>query len=102
MQSAINVGNDEMTLVTAEALREMTITKEALFERQRVSVLDSLMSTMVKQATENGNNNYVANFNSQFDPSLLTSITDELKKLGYIVTTSDHMGSLTSLTISWA
>jgi hypothetical protein len=106
MQSAINAGNtNDTTLVTAEALREMTITKEALFERQKASILDSLMSTMVKVATENGGNNYVANLNPQFDTALLANITGELSKLGYNVATEaksdSKMGPFISLIISW-
>lgn len=106
MQSALNAGQDNDTaLVTAEALREMTITKEALFEKQKASVLDQLMSSMVRIAAEAGGNSYVANLNPQFDPTLLAAIKEELEKLGYKTTTEAKtdktVGTFVALTISW-
>lgn len=105
MQSADQAQQAENTLVTAEALREMTITKEDLFERQKANVLDQLMSSMVRQATENGNRSYSANLNPQFDPSLLGKIVDELKALGYEVTSEakndPKLGSFIALSINW-
>jgi hypothetical protein len=106
MQSAIQTGTDNDTaLVTAEALREMTITKEALFEKQKNSVLDQLMSSMVRVASEAGGNSYVANLNPQFDPVLLAAVDTELKSLGYKTTTEAKtdkaVGNFVALTISW-
>jgi hypothetical protein len=106
MQSALETGTEnETTLVTAEALREMTITKEALFDRQKASVLDQLMSAMVRIASEAGGNSYTANLNPQFDPALLSVVDSELKKLGYTTVTEAKndkaIGAFVALTISW-
>lgn len=105
MQSAVNVNETDVTLVTADSLREMTITKEELFERQKSSVLDALMSSMTRIASEQGGRSYVANLNPQFDVNLLNSITQTLQGLGYVVTTESkqdaNIGNFTSLTISW-
>jgi len=106
MQSALNAGTDnDTTLVSAELLREMTVSKEDLTARQKASVLDQLMSSMVRVATEAGGNSYSANLNPQFDPALLAQITDELKALGYTVTTEakndPKMGSFINVLIAW-
>lgn len=105
MQSAVNVNETDVNLVTAEVLREMTITKEDLFERQKNSVLDALMSSMTRIASEQGGRTYVANLNPQFDPVLMTSITEKLQELGYSVTvetrTDEKLGSFVSLAINW-
>lgn len=106
MQSAINAGTDnDTTLVTAEILRGMTVSKEALAERQKASVLDQLMSSMVRIATEQGGNQYAANLNPQFDPTLLAQITEELTKLGYTTTTEakndPKLGSFIQVVVTW-
>jgi hypothetical protein len=106
MQSAVIVVSDnETTLVTAQVLREMTITKEAIAKRQKESVLDSLMSSMVRQATEAGNTSYAANLNPQFDPVMLAEIVTELQTLGYTVTTEakndEKLGAFITLSINW-
>jgi hypothetical protein len=106
MQSALDAGTENDTnLVTAEVLREMTITKEALFERQKQGVLDSFMSSMVRQASENGNRSFSATLAPQFDTTLLTSIVDTLKGLGYTVTTEaksdEKLGAFILVVVSW-
>jgi predicted Zn-dependent protease len=113
MQSALQTGNDNDTvLVTAEALREMTITKEALFDKQKASVLDQLMASMVRIASESGGNSYTANLNPQFDVSLLAAVKEEFEKLGYktvteaksdkvLITEQNPSGTFVSITISW-
>lgn len=106
MQSALDVGNNnDTTLVTAQALKEMTVTKDELFARQKASVLDSLMSSMVRIATEVGGNDYIATLNPQFDQNLLNEIVDELTTLGYIATVQDKVdtvgGQTKVLTIIW-
>lgn len=106
MQSAVNAGTDnDTTLVNAQTLREMTVTKEALFERQKASVLDSLMSSMVRIATETGGSNYAANLHPQFDPSLLAQIVAELETLGYTVTSEakndEKLGAFIQVAVSW-
>jgi hypothetical protein len=106
MQSALNVNDvTDTKLVTAEVLRDMTISKEDLFQKQKESVLESLMSSMVRIASESGGKSYSANLNPQFDTTLLVSIVDQLKGLGYAVTvetkTAKDIGNFTQLTISW-
>lgn len=108
MQSAVEteVKGQPDNLVTAEVLREMTITKETVLERQKASVLDSLMSSMVRLASENGAKVYKANLNPQFDAVMLTQIIDTLKGLGYKVETTKTQEENTKqevilLSISW-
>jgi hypothetical protein len=89
MQSAVTAEkqNDVGNLVTAEVLREMTITKEDLLKRQKESVLEALMSSMVRLASEQGSTSYSANLHPQFDSVILVQIVDTLKSLGYTVVT---------------
>lgn len=106
MQSVVNVGTETDTnLVPAQTLREMTVTKEALIKRQKDSVLDSLMSSMVRIATEQGGNGYAANLNPQFDPTILAEIVTELQTIGYTVTTEaksdEKLGSFITMSIKW-
>jgi len=106
MQSALNEQTQNDTnLVTAEALREMTISKEALLENQKRGILDTLMSTMVRIATEQGGNGYTANFDPKFNPVLLADITNNLEGLGYKVLTEAKtdatVGASISVTINW-
>ncbi len=105
MESATQVAEKENTLVSAEAMREMTISKEVLFEQQKNQVLDTFMSSMVRIASEQGNNLYNANLNPQFDPTMLGSITTQLTDLGYVVEvetkTQEKLGSYISMTIKW-
>jgi len=103
MQSVPNL--NDTNLVDAKTLREMTISKEALFEKQKNGVLDSLMSSMVRQASEVGLTGYSANLNPQFDPLLLGEIVTDLKNLGYEVATEaksdEKLGSFVQLVIKW-
>ena len=106
MQSALNEQTQNDTnLVTAEALREMTISKEALLKNQKRGIIDTLMSTMVRIATEQGGNGYTANFDPKFNPTLLAEITENLESLGYKVVTeakSDEKSIASiSVTINW-
>lgn len=106
MQSALDVGNSNDTnLITAQALREMTITTAALFEKQKASVLDSLMSSMVRIASEIGGNSHGVALSEQFDKTLLEAITKELQDLGYTVTasptTDSKLGPIVALSVSW-
>ena len=105
MQSIGTVQEQETALVTAEVLRGMTITKEALFEKQKNAVLESLMGSMVRIASETGANSYAANLNPQFDPALLAEIKGELEKLGYAVTaeakSDQQLGNFIQLVVSW-
>lgn len=106
MQSITNIGSDNDTnLVTAQALREMTITKESLAKRQKDSLMDSFMSSMVKQATEAGNTSYAVNLRPDFDATMLNEITTELRNLGYTVdvktTSNTTVGEYLVLTVNW-
>lgn len=110
MQSALDISSEgSSNLVTAQVLRDMTITKDDLFSRQKNNVLDSLMSSMVRIATEAGGESYVANLNPQFDAALLEIIIRDLEDLGYKVTSetktvtleAGNPTSFIALTISW-
>lgn len=106
MQSVTDIGNDSSTaLVEAKQLRELTISKAELAKRQKANVLDQLMSSMVSLATEQGLTQYDANLNPNFDATLLAEIVDDLKKLGYEVTTEakshEKLGASILLTIKW-
>jgi len=91
--------------VTAEELRDMTISKEDRFERDRGNIMNSLMDSMVKIASENGLFVYTANLNPQFDAVLLTTISKDLNELGYEVTAEEkdepNLGKFISLNVSW-
>jgi len=106
MQSATTATESDVTeIVPAETLREMTATKESLFERQKNSILETLMSSMVKVATDNGARNYSANLHPQFDQVLLKTVTDKLTEAGYAVTAEtrkdDKIGEFIVLNIVW-
>lgn len=106
MQSVNDISNDNNTaLVPADQLRAMTVSKADLYKRQKASVLDSLMSSMVQLATENGNSEYQANLHPQFDATMLGEIKTELEGLGYTVTseavTGEKIGAFISLTVKW-
>lgn len=102
---ALSTDQNETNLITAQDLRAMVMTKEALFDRQKTSILNDLMSTMVRLATEQGAGGYAANLDPKFDPTLLSSVTKELTDLGYEVTTEPktdgNLGSVLCLTIKW-
>lgn len=103
--SAANEIGETLALVNADTLRDMTITKEDLLTRQKADILQSLMSSMVSIASNNGGFEYSANLNPLFDLNLLSDIRKELEALNYIVSTStektEGMGEFISLTVSW-
>lgn len=106
MQSAMNVGNENTTaLVDAATLRSMTATRESIYEKEKNSILDAFMSTMVRQATESGKNGYVAQLHPTFDRTMLADITKTLTDLGYTVKTEDsesaQLGKFILIDISW-
>jgi len=106
MQSAVNIGSEDATnVVDAETLRGMVVSKEEIFERQKNGVLDSLFSTMVRIASEQGGTSYSANLNPQFDPKLLSTIVEKLESLGYKTSTEartdEKLGAFVTLTINW-
>lgn len=103
---AMNVGNDnDTTMVPAQTLREMTVSPDVIAKRQKDSILDAVMSSMVRIATEQGGNNYIVKLQPQFDQTMLTDITTELQTLGYSVKTElqadTTVGSYLSMTIAW-
>ena len=94
--------------VTADELRDMTISQEELFERQKANLLDTLFGNMVKLATESGLFFYEANLNPKFDPVLLATLKGEFEGLGYEVQVNDRelqtnegTQAYKSLVISW-
>lgn len=106
MQSVSELGKaGETNLVTAEALLEMTISPQNLFEKQKTELLDNFMSSMVRIATEQGLKQYAANLHPQFDVPLLAAVKSELQTLGYLITTanvnSPTAGDFIQLQISW-
>lgn len=104
MESIGNQGNTE--LVTAEELRNLTISEEEKRERDRRNVKDNMMSSMVRLASENGALEYTANLAPQFDSVLLTTIVDDFKELGYKTEVkkekNDNFGEYIALKVSWA
>jgi hypothetical protein len=103
---AMNVGNDNDTaMVPAQTLREMTISQAVISKRQKDSIMDSFMSSMVRIATEQGGNGYSAKLQPTFDPTLLAEISNEFQTLGYTVTTEQQVdptvGPFLLMTISW-
>lgn len=105
MQNALDLNGTETGLIDAKILRDMTITKEQLFDRQKNSLLESLMSSMVRVASENGGTVFNATLNPKFDPVMLDSIVETLKGLNYTVNTSRQtdpsVGELTVITVGW-
>lgn len=105
MQSALNTNQNSLSLVDAKSLREMTVSKEDLYSRQRTNVLESIMEAMVKTASEQGNNTFDARLQPNFDPTLLNDIVTELKGLGYETSVNEienpAVGKYISLLISW-
>lgn len=102
----------EEKLVDAQTLREMTVTKEELFTRQRDNVLDAIMSSMTGVASSKGDFSYSASLTPNFDAKLLAEIVGKFETLGYKVASeartlpknqdgSDGQAYI-SLTISWA
>lgn len=102
MQSALNANTESLALVDAKAMKEMTVTPESIYTRQRTNVLESLMEAMVKAATERGDTTFHATLQSNFDPALLADITGELSKLGYALSVKDNAEKGSVLTVSWA
>lgn len=103
-----SIGNNEISteFVTAEQLRDMTISKEDRFERDRNNIMTSLFDTMVKLATENGVSSYDVKLNPHFDPVLLSTVKNDLTELGYVVKSEKkddpQLGKFIALDISWA
>lgn len=95
----------ELELVSADTLRDMTITPEELFDKQKQEILVSLMSSMVSVATQNGASEYAANLHPQFDPKLLEDIKTQLGSLGYTTESrkesAENLGEFISLVVSW-
>lgn len=106
MQSATQATDaQETNLIPATQLREMTITKEELAKRQKNSVLENVMHSMVQAASQSAQTQYGARLNPQFDPTLLEEIVTELQTLGYTVTKeskeADGIGAFIQLNINW-
>ena len=75
------------------------------FERDQKQVLDSLMSSMVSVATQDGKKQYSASINPNFDPALLVSVKGQLQELGYQLSETTQelkdVGKVVVLNISW-
>lgn len=105
MQSA-TTANETLALVPANMLREMTVTKEDIFNRQKENILEQLMSAMTRVATEKGGTQYGAQLTPNFDPALQVEIVNAFQGLGYSVSTEtktdEKIGTFNIITISWA
>jgi len=91
-------------LVDADTLRDMTLTKQELFDKQKGEVTNSIMSSMISHATTNGGHAYSVQLNSKFDRELLNDIISEFNSLGYKTETEDGVlaGDKTLLLhVSW-
>ena len=103
MQNLTEETNTE--LLSADELLNLTISEQEKFERDRQSVLENLMSSMVQVATQNGATQYAAALNPQFDKNLLTVVAIELTNLGYRTETTEvndpKLGTYSNLSISW-
>jgi hypothetical protein len=101
----INEAGDDLALVPAAELRDMTITEEEMYERDKSGLLQSLMSTMVSKANNNGVFGYSASVNPKIDRKLLSEIEEAFSKLGYEVEVEDvntpTVGKQIMLHISW-
>lgn len=98
-------GNDESTLIKADQLRDMTLTKEEIFEKDKNGLLDTFMGNMVQFATQQGAHQYAANLHEKFDPTMLTEISKEFENLGYQVQAGvleeEKVGKFIQLVVSW-
>lgn len=109
MQSAANLKPQELELMTAQELREVTVTESVLYNRRKENLLQDLMGTMVRLATEQGRKNYSAQVQAkQFDTKLLEEVIEAFKGRGYTVSTADKVTNMTGtpielieLTIDW-
>ena len=72
-------------LVPASELREITATPEDLFDKKKMDMLTSLMSSMVGVATQNGSHSYAAQMTADMDTTVLDAVQQELRDLGYQV-----------------
>jgi hypothetical protein len=101
----INEAGDDLALVPAAELRDMTITEEEMYTRDKSSLLQSLMSTMVSKANNNGVFGYSASVNPKIDRKLLSEIKDQFSELGYSVEVEEvktpTLGEQVVLHISW-
>ena len=107
MQSALDISNlNETKLVPASELKAMTVSKEDLFKRQKESIIDSVMSSMITVATEQGALGYRAQLHAAFDKGLLAEISQEFTGLGYSVQVEETpatgpMPASLTLDINW-
>jgi len=105
MQSINELEADTGSLLDADTLRGMTITKEDIYLRQKNEVLDGLMSSMVSNATANGVFGYSASLHKDFNVDMLKEILEEFNKVGYNATYEENnspaMGEHLTIHVSW-
>lgn len=105
MQDISNVNEESISLMPAQDLREVTATPEAIFNRQKNEVLQSLMTSMVQFATTNGVYEYSAQLHPNFDEKMLSEIKETLENLGYGTSSnegeSQAIGKHIVLNVSW-
>ena len=77
--------------ITAESLRELTLTPEQLFEIQKSNLCDTLMESMVGVATKNGDYSYTTNLLEAMSERLRNEIVEKFQELGYTVELSQKL-----------
>ena len=93
--------------VSAEVLKEMTLSQEELFEIATKNICDSIMSSMVSVATKNGANFYGAQLLASMKDDMNQRIVETFENLGYETQMSELQTSPQTgqkykvLTISW-
>lgn len=98
----------EDTFLTAEAMRDLTLTTEELFEMAKENITNSIMESMVGVATKNGQMFYATNILSAMDTKLRDEVMQRFTDLGYKVSLSKELNHKESgqaykvLSVSWA
>lgn len=106
MQGINDIQTDEFP--TAEELKELTATKEELFDKIVHDTKVNIMSSMVRLAKEQGKTSYGAQFRKEEDTTFINKVADDFRELGYEVNLEDGVNNIggasvaiTTLTVSW-
>ncbi len=93
MQGLEALTAEEQELVTAEQLRELTATDEELYDRALKGLVESAMSSMVANATNQGALGYgvqiLLESNGKSNEKLIEDFVKTFQDLGYTVNTND-------------
>ena len=94
-------------LIDAEALRDITLSREELYSIAKTNFCETLMSSMVGVATKNGSSFYAAQLLDQLDETLRDDIISVFDNLGYKTSLSEPIylqeakQNVRTLTVSW-